>query len=116
MILSSLIWNEAQTGLGTTQTRRARFLFVICELIYPFHDAAIAEAGEGKKSICEALSSMRRSSNAYKLPQLASKLALLKCALLLAFEAAAVESCHGAAPALSLSLNLPLILCTLKLN
>ena len=27
---------------------------VICELIFPFHDAAIAEAGEGKKSICKA--------------------------------------------------------------
>ena len=61
---------------------------VICELIFPFHDAAIAEAGEGKKSICEAyIINERRSSNAHKLPQLASRLALLKCA----FEAAAVE-------------------------
>ena len=34
--------------------RRGRFLFVICELISPFHDAAIAEAGEGKRSICKA--------------------------------------------------------------
>ena len=52
LVVVDLEWSVDR--LGTAQIRRGRFLFVICELISPFHDAAIAEAGEGRRSICKA--------------------------------------------------------------
>ena len=49
-----------------------KVLILVCELISPYHDVVIAEAGEDKSSICEAYIINRRTSNASKLPQLAS--------------------------------------------